>query len=503
MDQDHLISGLDEVLGTGEPENEYVATIMNEYGPPAFLNDKGRISKLGEPFWAALRAHETHTIFSPEENAFYRYNDSNGLYGKITEGALRTDFAHRILTAAKRWKEWAGLERFRSSTQINGIIRHLEGQTEVIDAFRSRQDWQPVIACANCVVRIEEENGELVKEDFSPKFRLRHGCPYNYEPNAKCPNFEAAMLGHIEPDDKEVLQKLGGQALLGRNICQRIGILDGIGGSSKSEFVATLRGILGSHACAELRTGHLQERFEIGAIASASFLSGSDVPGDFLSRSGARVIKAMVGNDLLECEAKGSNFRVRIRGNFNILVTANTILHILLDGDHEAWHRRIIRIHFTKHYNGARIPEISRILLAEEGSGILNFFLQGAIKLLCDCRSHGDIQLSPRQQSLLHTMLAESDSLALYLQSAITRVPYAEGTGVATDEILQGYIDFCQQQHWNPQIASFSRHLPKLMAKFFGASPTHNLERHGKKTTRGYRKVAFLNEDGLTEADWH
>ena len=70
MDQDYLISGLDEVLGTGEPENEYVARIMNEYGPPAFLNDKGRISKLGEPFWAALRAHETHTIFSPKRTPF-------------------------------------------------------------------------------------------------------------------------------------------------------------------------------------------------------------------------------------------------------------------------------------------------------------------------------------------------------------------------------------------------------------------------------------------------
>ena len=162
MDQDDLISGLDEVLGTGEPENEYVARIMNEYGPPAFLNDKGWISKLGEPFWAALRTHETNTIFSPEENAFYRYNDSNGLYSKITEGALRTDFAHRILTAAKRWKEWAGLERFRSSAQINGIIRHLEGQTEVIDAFRSRQDWQAVI-----ILRSDDEvDGRRAADDF-------------------------------------------------------------------------------------------------------------------------------------------------------------------------------------------------------------------------------------------------------------------------------------------------------------------------------------------------
>ena len=336
MDQDHLISGLDEVLATGEPENEYVERIINEYGPPAFLNNKGRISKLGEPFWAALRAHETRTVFSPEENCFYRYNDKNGLYEKITHDALRTDFERRIFAASKHWKAWADLSRFRSSGQISGIILHFRGQTEVADAFRSWQGWQPVIACANCVVRIDEQTGQLVIEKFSPKFRLRHGCPYEFDPLAKCPKFEAAMFGHVEPDDREVLQKLGGQALLGRNICQRIGILDGIGGSSKSEFVATLRGILGSHACAELRTNHLQERFEIGAIASASFLSGSDVPGDFLSRPGASVIKAMVGGDLLECEAKGVNLRIRIRGNFNILVTANTILHILLEGDQEA-----------------------------------------------------------------------------------------------------------------------------------------------------------------------
>lgn len=242
MDQIDL-EHLDNALGTGEPENEYVPKIVERYGPPAFLNDKGGLSKLNEAFWAALCAHETHTIFSPEENALYRYKDSNGLYDKITEGALRTDFAERIFIAAKRWKQWVGLERFRSSAQINGIIRHLEGQTELIDAFRSRQEWQPLIACANCVVRIDEENGELVRECFSPNFRLRHGCPYNYEPNAKCPKFEAAMFGHVEPDDKEVLQKLGGQALSGRNICQRIGILDGIGGSSKSEFVATLRSV--------------------------------------------------------------------------------------------------------------------------------------------------------------------------------------------------------------------------------------------------------------------
>jgi putative DNA primase/helicase len=502
MDENDL-ERLDNALDNGQPESEYLPKIIDQYGPPAFLSQKGVISKLNEPFWAALRAHETHSIFSPEENYFYRYSSANGLYGKITEGALRTDFAQRIYRASKDWKEWAGLERFRSSSQITGIIRYFEGQTELFDAFRSKQDWQPVIGCANCVVRINQELGKLEKEAFSPLFRLRHGCPYQYEPGAKCPKFLAAFFSHIEADDRELLQKLGGQALLGRNICQRIGILDGIGGSSKSEFVATLRAILGSHACAELRTSHLEERFEIGAIARASFLSGSDVPGDFLCRPGAKLIKAMVGNDLLDCEAKGSNFRLQIHGTFNILVTANTSLHIRLDGDHQAWNRRLIRVHFNKPYKGARIPEISRILLAEEGSGILNFFLEGAIKVLHDCRACGDIALSTRQQSLVATMLAESDSLALYLESAITRAPYAQSPGLATDEILQRYLDFCLTKDWNPQLASFNSQLPKLMAKLFGALPTHNLPRNGKNSTRGFRQVAFIHDEGPTESDWH
>jgi phage/plasmid-associated DNA primase len=503
MDHDELIDGLDDALGTPEPKSECVAKIIKEYGEPAFLNEKGQISKLNEPFWAALRKHEADTIFSPEENCFYRYNSDNGLYGKITEGSLRTDFERRIFTAANTWKEWRSLDRFRSSGQLWGIIRHLEGQSEVLDAFRSWKDWQPVIACANCVVRIDEQQGQLGIEEFSPKFRLRHGSPYHYDPNAKCPRFEAAMFGHLEPDDKEVLQKLGGQALLGRNICQRIGILDGIGGSSKSEFVAALRGIIGPYACAELRTSHLLERFEIGAIASASFLSGSDVPGDFLCLPGAAVIKAMVGGDLLECEAKGSNFRTRIRGLFNVLVTSNTILHIFLSGDLEAWRRRLIRIHFTKPYNGARIPEISKMLLSEEGSGILNFFLEGAIKLLRDCRSYGDIHISDRQQQLVETMLAESDSLERFLSSSIHRVDYGVGSGLTTDEILQAYLNYCRNQHWSPQISGLAKRLPKLMANLFGAPQVHNLERFGKKNSRGYRMAAFIEEPEPTEDDWN
>ena len=104
-----------------------------------------------------------------------------------------------------------------------------------------------------------------------------------------------------------------------------------------------------------------------------------------------------------------------------------------------------------------------------------------------------ELGLTEDQQQLVDTMLAESDSLALYLNRTIERVPYSDGAGITPEEILQGYLDFCHQQHWQPQIDSFKTELAKLMAELFGASLSHNLERYGK-SARGYRMVAFIDD---------
>jgi hypothetical protein len=45
-----------------------------------------------------------------------------------------------------------------------------------------------------------------------------------------------SILGHVEHDDRLLLQKYAGQRLLGRNLIQRILVLDGEGGASKGAF---------------------------------------------------------------------------------------------------------------------------------------------------------------------------------------------------------------------------------------------------------------------------
>jgi putative DNA primase/helicase len=96
-----------------------------------------------------------------------------------------------------------------------------------------------------------------------------------------------SILGHVCEDDRLLLQKYAGQCLLGRNLTQRFGILDGVGASSKGSFVLTISGVIGQKNVYELRTNMLAERFEIGRMIGRTLLVGSDVKGNFLSRPGA------------------------------------------------------------------------------------------------------------------------------------------------------------------------------------------------------------------------
>jgi putative DNA primase/helicase len=264
------------------------------------------------------------------------------------------------------------LAKFRSEAVLRGVLTHLRGQTEEEDAFET--DWR-IIHCANCVL-VREADG-FVTERFSPKFRSRSRPPIAYQAKADCPKFKDMILGHLSFEDREILQKLGGQCLVGTNLTQRVLMLDGEAGASKGAFVLILKGIVGSRNCRELRTKQLGEgRFEVGRFLGANLLLGADVPANFLSTEGASRVKSLVGGDLLEPELKTSNEHFYIHGNFNVIVTSNSRLRVRLGGDQSAWQRRLVIVRYDKPFTGKPVPNIHEILLAEEGSGILNFFIQ-------------------------------------------------------------------------------------------------------------------------------
>src|SRR5262249_38816485 len=139
-----------------------------------------------------------------------------------------------------------------------------------------------------------------------------------------------------------------------------------------------------------------------------------------------------------------------------------------------------------------QIRKFDELLVREEGSGILNWAIAGAGMLLDDIAKTGDIILTGRQKQVVTSLLAESDSLRLFLQESIEA---SEHDDLSVDEIVEGYAEFCPQKGWIPlPITEVHRSLEGLMLELFHVSKGHSIKRGDyieRRTVRGFRGVRF------------
>jgi hypothetical protein len=102
----------------------------------------------------------------------------------------------------------------------------------------------------------------------------------------------------------------------------------------------------------------------------------------------------------------------------------------------------------------------------------------------------GEIRANPRFASpsaffhvTVDSLLAESDSLRLFLQEAVEN---ADGMDVSVNEIAEAYATFCPEKGWNPlPITEIHRSLEGLMLELFRVTKSHSVERDGE-SVRGF-----------------
>ena len=124
-------------------DNAPEKTLVEQFGCPAFFNFKGALSKLNEPFWAAYYARqELELLFEPNEQEFYSYDETTGLFVVRSPDLIRKKLAAQILEAGRlrtsgfpTWLVWVALHvlalpqlqnRFRVQTQW--LWSYLTGQ---------------------------------------------------------------------------------------------------------------------------------------------------------------------------------------------------------------------------------------------------------------------------------------------------------------------------------------------------------------------------------------
>ena len=99
----------------------------------------------------------------------------------------------------------------------------------------------------------------------------------------------------------------------------------------------------------------------------------------------------MTGGDTIGLERKYSNHECSILGVFCVLITCNSRMTVILDGDRGAWLRRLIILTYEQKTHTKNIPHFAQKLVRDEGPGILNWALEGLELANKDVATIGEI----------------------------------------------------------------------------------------------------------------
>jgi putative DNA primase/helicase len=456
--------------------------LVERHGDPFIMSEKGKVAGIGESFWAGLYAHENTMLWEPEERRFYAYEEDTGLYVPTTPDALKRGLSDLLLREG-RSRKVENMGRWRTDTALNHLVAHMRGITERRGAFAERP---PAVHLANGVIDFSGGGASLV--EFSPHFYSRNASPIRFDEAGDCPRFlDELVRPAVHEEDVTLLQRYAGLCLLGRNLVQRILILDGLAGRGKSTFSSILQRVVGSANCTQLRTALLAERFETARYLGKTLLVGVDVDPDFLRTKGASVLKGLVGGDNFDTETKGGTDSCKLKGDFLVIITANSRLHVRLQRDIDAWRRRLLIVRYEGPPPAKKIPDLADHLVKEEGAGILNWSLAGLHQVLSEVETYGDLVLTPRQTSIVNSLLEESESLKVFLTDCVEK---KEGTDVSVAQIMEAYFEFCPGRGWEPLTPQQAQaQLPHLMLELFRVSRRNDIKRG--TSVRGFSGVGF------------
>jgi P4 family phage/plasmid primase-like protien len=478
--------------------NEKFPTLSDQFGEAILEGTNGDrlvvARDIGEDFFAATLGDDgspdAPTIYLPTEEKFYTYMPTDGIFVHQRDPVLLARLSRLLLDCGRECHEGCETKalqfRLRDSQKLSGVLKKARGLLAVPHDYFSTELTE-FIPCANGMLRLS--NKKLLP--FSPTYRRRNKLAVPFDPAAKCPLFlDTLMRPALDPDELDLLQRWCGLALISENLAQRFLILIGTPGGGKGTFVRVLVGIIGPTNVASLRPQLLGERFELGRFLGKTLLYGADVQENFLNQRGASVLKSLTGYDPVTLEFKRSNESPLIICRFNAIVTCNSRLTVHLEGDTEAWRRRLAIVDYHKEKPTQVIADLDQQILATEASGVLNWMIEGLDKIRVD---GWQLHLSTGQQKVVDNLLLESDGHNLFVREALTR---ADGGQLTVQDCFAAYVEFCTERGWVTQTRNkFAQLIGDAVARTYGITVRHDIKDDDGKAQRGWHGLQLRDKN--------
>lgn len=317
----------------------------------------------------------------------------------------------------KVWKVDTVLSERLAKEVINlipkeSIFHPSEKQQKAFESFVSKsKKWNGIIHTLNCARSEREMQVEAADLDVHPSISgqslfnasngtidLRTGTlrpfskedyltkisPVNFIPGAQAPRWEQ-FLGEIFNDDEELIEWLQcflGYVMTGESCLRLIAVLHGSGRNGKSTLVETTSRIFGEDYAKGLPTQSLYaKREEKETAPELTRMIGARLgyasEGKENEKLNTGVVKRFTGDEKMTARGLYSA-PIDFQPQFTVLFSTNHKPKID-DTTNSIWDRTRL-IPFTRRFTDAEIDPSLRKKFLAESSGILNWFVEGAVK---------------------------------------------------------------------------------------------------------------------------
>ena len=226
------------------------------------------------------------------------------------------------------------------------------------------------------------KSGELLPH--SHDFGFSYVLPYKYDPSATCPLWESTVAEYMKgcEENIEILQMYGGYVLAGGSCkAQAVLILTGEGQNGKSVYWKLLAKLLGwveGGAFSPMKEPEFERPHALANLRT-KLMCVIEEPEPYLKSSFWESIKDYSAGGVISGSLKFKN-QIEFENRAKFIISMNQFA----SGTAQTFGflRRLKIVHFPHIIpDEKRIHEFEDRLLREEGSGILNWFMEGYRKL--------------------------------------------------------------------------------------------------------------------------
>lgn len=287
-------------------------------------------------------------------------------------------------------------------------------------------------------------NGLLnfITNDFiphTPRIKVFHVIPWDYQPDAKAPVFEQ-MMKNITCNRPQLIDQLlefMGWTISGLNYNkhQKFLILAGHGKNGKSTFITMFNQLLGDDNCSAVELSTIaNNRFAISSMENALLNVSEEEDKKCFEKTG--MLKKLTGNSPIQSEKKfKDSYKTTNRSKIMISYNEVPYIHDLSKG----MRRRMLIVPFDSDFDTEKdkmIPEIEDKLL-KEMSGIINWCLYGLRRL----NQNGDFTHTVENSEKINEMIKNSNSLIEWVEEELI-VNTEEECFISTEKLFNHYKNF-------------------------------------------------------------